>query len=71
MYRVMVQLQDGGFLLVAHRECLDDAARLIEELGTCWPRMYVVLDSSGNEVDFVGHATTGPERDVASPVSQL
>jgi hypothetical protein len=71
MYRVMVQLQDGEFLLVAHRESLDEAAQLIEELGTYWPRTYLVLDTSGNEVDFAGQAPIGPEPHGASRVSQL
>jgi hypothetical protein len=71
MFRAMVQINDGDLLLVAHRDSLEEAARLIEELSTYWPRKYVVLDSSGNEVDFAAHTTIGRERNTSSPVSQL
>ena len=51
MYSVFVRLDDGEFLFVASREEPDQAAQLVQELNSNWPREHAVRDSSGNEVD--------------------
>jgi len=47
MYRVLVQLGDGGFLEVAAREELGEAKQFANLLYAQWPQKYLVRDRAG------------------------
>lgn len=66
MYRVLAQLDDGEFVVVACRDELKEAVQLIEGLNAHWPKEYVVRDSQGSDVDITRYKGTESERGVAS-----
>ena len=68
MYKVLVQLDDREFVIVACRNELKEAVHLIEGLNAYWPREYIVRDSEGDEVDLIRYTTIGLERGTASAV---
>jgi hypothetical protein len=65
MYCVLVQLDDGEFVVVASRDELEEAVQLIEGLNAHWPREYVVRDSNGNDVELIKYTAIEPERGAA------
>ena len=69
MYCVLVQLDDGEFVVVASRDELEAAVQVIEGLNAHWPREYVVRDSKGNDVDLIRYTAIQPELGAASPVN--
>ena len=52
MFNVFVKLAEGGFIFVASREELEQAAQLVQELNAGWPHEYVIRDSHGNDLDL-------------------
>ena len=69
MYRVLAQLDDGEFLIVACRDKLEEAIQLLQRLKAYWPREYVVRDSQGHDVDLGRYPGTEPECGAASSIS--
>ena len=57
MFNVYARPDEGGFLFVASREGLEQAAQLVQELRANWPREYVVRDSTGIDVTPISGST--------------
>ena len=51
MFYIFEKLAEGGFIFVASRDELEEAAQFVEKLNASWPREYVIRDSQGNDVD--------------------
>jgi len=49
MFRVIKELENGGFAHVAIRDEFEQAVQLVEELNALWPGEYLVRHSEGNE----------------------
>ncbi len=53
MYKVLVKLDDGEFLVLATYDLLEEATELVNKLKTNWPHEYAIRDSEDNNLEAI------------------